>query len=100
MEPMPEYVIMQIVNEAVDNVMSDEYNFNGDRIIDTNEAEPMIKEAFDRLKLEGKISAQGNWNDSVFFDRFDEADINKSGCLDKSEVRDFIETVFFMLVPH
>lgn len=72
----------------------DQFDKNGDGKIDKSEAEPMLREAFEGMKAEGKVPAGVEWNAETFDEGFKHVDVDKSGFIETTEIEAFVKELF------
>merc|ERR1712021_271593 len=71
-----------------------QFDKNGDGRIDREEAEPMLKEAFEGMKAEGKVPASVSWNSEAFDEGFKHVDKDGSGYIETNEIEVFVKELF------
>ena len=71
-----------------------QFDKNGDGKIDRSEAEPMLKEAFEGMKAEGKVPAGIEWNNETFDEGFKHVDKDGSGYIETGEIEAFVKELF------
>ena len=72
----------------------EQFDKNGDGKIDREEAEPMLKEAFEGMKAEGKVPANVSWNSDTFDEGFKHVDKDGSGYIESAEIETFVKELF------
>merc|ERR1711957_601557 len=71
-----------------------QFDKNGDGRIDRVEAEPMLKEAFEGMKAEGKVPGNVKWNTETFDEGFKHVDRDGSGYIETNEIEEFVKELF------
>jgi len=77
-----------------------QFDKNNDGKIDRSEAEPMLKEAFEGMKAEGKVPAGIEWNADTFEEGFKHVDKDGSGFIENSEIESFVKELFKRLASN
>ena len=90
---IPPEMIDELAKVAAADAIS-QFDKNGDGKIDRNEAEPMLKEAFEGMKAEGKVPASILWNEDTFDEGFKHVDKDNSGFIESTEIEDFVKELF------
>ena len=72
----------------------EQFDKNKDGKIDNEEAEPMLKEAFEGMKAEGKIPAGVEWNADTYKEGFAHIDKDNSGFIETNEIEAFVKELF------
>ena len=81
MADIPAEMMDELAKSAAAEAIS-QFDKNGDGKIDRSEAEPMLKEAFQGMKDEGKIPSNVEWNDTTFDEGFKHVDKDGNGFID------------------
>ena len=92
MEIPPE--MMEELAKAAASEAIAQFDKNGDGKIDRSEAEPMLKEAFEGMKAEGKVPAGIEWNVDTFDEGFKHIDKDNSGFIENNEIEAFVKELF------
>ena len=93
MAEIPSDMMDELAKAAAAEAIS-QFDKNGDGKIDREEAEPMLKEAFEGMKAEGKVPASVNWNADAFDEGFKHIDKDKSGFIETQEIEVFVKELF------
>ena len=93
MSEIPEDMMGELAKAAAQEAIS-QFDKNGDGKIDRSEAEPMLKEAFEGMKAEGKVPANVQWNEQTFDEGFKHVDKDSSGYIETNEIEDFVKELF------
>ena len=90
---IPAEMMAELAQAAAKEAIS-QFDKNGDGKIDKNEAEPMLMEAFEGMKAEGKIPAGVEWCKDTFDEGFKHVDKDGSGFIETAEIEEFVMELF------
>ena len=96
---IPAEMMDELASQAAKEAIA-QFDKNGDGKIDRAEAEPMLKEAFEGMKAEGKVPSGVEWNQDTFTEGFAHIDKDNSGFIETSEIEAFVKELFKRLASN